>query len=118
MRAGEGRRRPVARIVVEKPARAFLHARFAGAREVFPLQREREAIPGREREARRPDFAVHAVNFTGSQLLPGHGAGLAATSTNAMTQDFSVRLLQAWRVPRCTRQSPARSSTSPSSSTA
>src|SRR5258708_28837957 len=114
MRAGEGRRRAVARIVVEKPARAFLHAGFARAREVFSLQREREAIPGREREARRPDFDVHAVNFTGSQLLPGHGAGLAATSTNAMTQDFSVRLLQAWRVPRWPRHPPAPRSPSPS----
>src|SRR5207249_967738 len=50
--------------------------------------------------------------------LRRHGSGFAATSTKAITQGSSLRLLQAWRVPRCTRQSPARSSTSPSSITA
>src|SRR5439155_17979327 len=50
--------------------------------------------------------------------LRRHGSGFAATNTNATTQGSSLRLLQAWRVPRWTRQSPARSTTSPSSSTA
>src|SRR5690348_2598920 len=47
-----------------------------------------------------------------------HGADFAAISTKAMTHVASLRLLQAWLVPRCTRQSPVRSRTSPSSSTA
>ncbi len=50
--------------------------------------------------------------------LRNQGSGFAATSTKAITQGSSLRLLQAWWVPRWTRQSPASSSTSPSSSTA
>src|SRR6266480_7751353 len=50
--------------------------------------------------------------------LRNQGSGFAATSTNATTQGSPLRLLQAWRVLRWTRQSPARSSTSPSYSTA
>src|SRR4249920_3453323 len=69
MRAGKARRRPVARIVVEEPARPFLHAGLARALEVLALQRECEPVAGRKREARRPDLEVHFVDFTGFQLL-------------------------------------------------
>ena len=51
MHAGEGLRRPVARVVVQEPARAFLHADLARALEVLSLQRERESMAGRKREA-------------------------------------------------------------------
>src|SRR5262249_48637251 len=36
----------------------------------------------------------------GDILVEDHGAGSAATSTKAITQGSSVRLLQAWLVPR------------------
>src|SRR5256885_8765853 len=49
--------------------------------------------------------------------LRRHGSGFAATSTKAITQGSSLRLLQAWRGARCTRQAPARRSTPPSSLT-
>src|SRR2546428_3804454 len=38
--------------------------------------------------------------------LSGHGSGFAATSTNAITQGSSLRLLQAWRGPRRPRPPP------------
>src|SRR5437879_13773046 len=69
MRASEHLRRPVAWIVVQEPARAFLHAGLARALEVLSLQGERESVAGRERKARRPDFEVDFVNLAGFQLL-------------------------------------------------
>src|SRR4249920_2944100 len=69
MRSGEDRGRPVARIVVQEPARALLCAGFAGALEVLSLQREREAIARRQRRARRPDLQVHFDDLSGLELL-------------------------------------------------
>src|SRR5438876_9088121 len=69
MRAGEGLRRPVARVVVEEPARALLHACFARALEVLSLQGERETVACGKREARRPDLEIHLDGLAGSQLL-------------------------------------------------
>src|SRR5437867_4284682 len=67
--AGQGVRRPVARVVVQEPARAFLHSGLARALEVLSLQGERELVAGRERKARRPDLEVDFVNLAGFQLL-------------------------------------------------
>ena len=48
-----------------------------------------------------------------------HGqTGLALTRMNATKHGVSLRLLQAWLVPRWTRASPARNNVSPSSMTA
>src|SRR5882672_8044991 len=66
---GEALGRPVARIVVEEPARSFLHAALARALEVLSLQGERETVACGKREARRPDFEVDFVNLAGFQLL-------------------------------------------------
>ena len=48
----------------------------------------------------------------------GPQTGLASINTKAIRHSSSVRLLQAWLVPRWIRQSPAFSNTSPSSMTA
>src|SRR5881628_12611 len=56
MHAGEGLRRTVARVVVQKPARAFLRAGLARALEVLSLQRERESMAGGKRERRGSSF--------------------------------------------------------------
>src|SRR6266699_4905307 len=69
MRAGESLRRPVPRIVVQEPAGALLRSRFLRPLEVLSLQRKRETKSRGKRKARRPDLDVHAVDFTGSQLL-------------------------------------------------
>src|SRR6478736_3793386 len=58
MRAAEARRRPVARVVVQEPARAPLRTGLAGALEVLALKREREPVARRERRAARPDLDV------------------------------------------------------------
>jgi hypothetical protein len=48
-----------------------------------------------------------------------HGqTGLALTRMNAIKHGVSLRLLQAWLVPRWTKVSPARNNASPSSMTA
>src|SRR2546421_7479849 len=49
---GEAPGRPVARIVVQEPAGAFLHAGFARALEVFSLQRSEERRVGKECRSR------------------------------------------------------------------
>src|SRR5439155_15377590 len=69
MRPAEARRRAVARVVVQEPARAFLYGGLARALEVLSLQGEREAAAGGKREARRPDFEIHFHDLARLQLL-------------------------------------------------
>src|SRR5262245_28565983 len=69
MRAAEARARPVARVVVQEPARAPLRPGLAGAFEVLALQRERETVAGGERRASRPDLEVDFGDFSRFQLL-------------------------------------------------
>src|SRR5262245_13612713 len=68
MRAAEARGRPVARIVVQKPARAPLRPGLAGTLEVLSLQGQREAVAGGQRRASRPDLEVDVDDLAGLQL--------------------------------------------------
>src|SRR5689334_3530208 len=69
VRSAEARWRPIARVVVQEPARTFLRAGFSGTLEVLSLQREREPIAYRKRGARRPDLEIDLDDLAGFQLL-------------------------------------------------
>src|SRR5438552_18975458 len=62
VRPGEAPGRPVARIVVQKPARAFLYAGFARALEVFSLQGERKA-KSRDRKSTRLNSSHQIISY-------------------------------------------------------
>ena len=61
----------------------------------------------------RPARAAARLTGFAAALLPPSGAALTRTKTTR--QGSTLRLLQAWLVPRCTSVSPARISVSPSS---
>src|SRR5262245_23618757 len=69
MRAAEARGRPVARVVVQEPARAALRTGLSGTLEVLALKGEREAVARRERSASRPDLEIDLDDLAGLQLL-------------------------------------------------
>ena len=79
------------------------------------LRRGRAVVLRDGRLDGEPRPARSAARLTGFAAAPLPPSGVAAIRMNTTRQGASLRLLHAWFVPRCTRQSPAFKSVSPSS---